>query len=91
MLKRRTETHTPASSEKDRHFDHCVECSEIAKDWVSWPCSREKLVKAAVARALEERSYDEAEELEEAYRQGYLDGRKPKKRVKRARRALLGP
>jgi hypothetical protein len=91
MLKRREETHTPASSMGGARLDHCVECSEVAQEWVSWPCSREKLVKAAVDQALYYRKMDEAEEIEAAYRQGYLDAQKPKKRTKRARRVLLGP
>lgn len=69
---------------------YCVECSSAAKDWVSWPCSRKKLVKAAVETALYLRSMDESAELEEAYLEGYQDGksgrigsRRPRKGLKR--------
>lgn len=69
---------------------HCIECSDAAQEWVSWPCDRSKLVKAAVSMALHLRSMDECEELEKSYRQGYLDGLKKKKRVFRGLRGRKG-
>lgn len=68
------EAHTigvEGTSEKAARY--CVECSELAKDWVSWPCSREKLVKTAVDAAILIESMDSAENRWAAYFSGWDD------------------
>jgi len=83
MTDRPEEQHTkaPVSGMTDVH--HCLECSEVANEWVQWPCSRERLVEAAVSSALYLRSMDEVEDLERSYHRGFIDGQKKKKKVKR--------
>lgn len=80
MSYRAEETHTPASSDGKGPADHCVECSVAAQEWVSWPCSRAKLVRAVADRVDYLAAMDEADRLEDAYQKGYQDAKEAKKR-----------
>lgn len=43
-------SHTRASTDFDSDPDYCRECSEAAQEWVSWPCSPAKVVRAYDSR-----------------------------------------
>lgn len=69
-----TKTGTPGTIQ-----EYCAECSSAAKNWVSWPCSREKLVAAAVEMALHLESMDAGDRRLTAYLEGIEEGKKRQK------------